>query len=135
MGKVIIYIFEGADVVGKTYLANQVSKTCNIPLVKKPFRLLDLDKDGLKTDRVELYSHFFWESLFPVGSHYPIIYDRSLLSSLVFSKIFNRKYNLDYIYDYLIGQSKKIKIFLVTADEATISERLLNGREEKFFSI
>jgi hypothetical protein len=128
----LIYIFDGPDLAGKTYLANKISELAGIPIVKKPFNLLKIQKDSLKSNDIELYTHFFWESLYPVGSYYPLIYDRSLLSSLVFSKMFNRTYPLDYVYKYL--HDEKVKIFLITADSKTLEERI-HIRDEKFFNL
>jgi len=132
----LIYIFEGSDLAGKTTKANLFHKQTKFPIIKKRFDILEdyKDKTILKKDKIELFSHFFFESIYPLGESYDFIMDRALISSLVYSKFFNRKYPVNYIYDFLLSRNQFIQIYYVYADDESIRARY-KSRGESFFSV
>lgn len=132
----MIYIFEGADLTGKSFLANAFAKKYNLPIIKKRLDLLEMDREKLKGSEIERITHFFFESIFPLGKQYDFILDRSLLSSLAFSKFFDRDYNLDYIYKFFLDPefAQYITCFFIYSPEDLFVTRLEN-RIEKFFTL
>lgn len=130
----MIHIFEGADLVGKTSLANKASSELGIPIIKKRFDVFKNLKDLLERDDIETITEMFFESIFPLGVTYDFIIDRSLLSSLVYSKYFNRKVDLDYVYKYLFTPelNEHLNITLVIANEESMKTRFID-RGEKLF--
>lgn len=131
----MITIFEGADLVGKTTLAREYSKENNLIVIKKDFIGLKT-VEFLKKETIELISKVFFNSIFPLGTRFDFILDRSLLSSLVYSTFFNRNVDNSWIHKYFLDDNYKhsIETFLVISDEKSISHRM-EIRGEILFSI
>jgi thymidylate kinase len=132
----MIWIYEGADLVGKTTLAKNFAKEHDIPLIKKRLDVFNHTTDEfLRGSNIELTTQMFFESIYPLGVKYDFVLDRGLLSSLVYSKFFNRDVKIDYIYDYLLTtKSDFLIINLITANEESIKSRL-QTRGEKIFGL
>ena len=132
----MIYIFDGSDLTGKTTLANKFAKENDIPIIKKRLDIPKLNVKGKLNDNViECYSQFFFESIYPIGTKYSFVLDRSLLSSIVYSKFFQRNYNINYVYNYLVSERNKyITMNLVIADEEFI-QKAFDKRGEQLFTV
>lgn len=132
----MLYIFEGADLSGKTYLAEGFAKEKGYPIIKKRLDILGVDKNKLKDSEIERITHFFFESIFPLAKTSNLILDRGLLSSLVFSKFFDRKYDLEYVYKYFLDEeyAKYIKCFFIYTPNSILTKRI-QIRDEKFFTL
>lgn len=132
----MIYIYEGVDMSGKSTLAKKQATETGFPIIKKRLDILNMGPDLLSSNQIELATQLFFESVFPLGQRYDFILDRGLLSSLVYSKYFNRTVSLGYVYKYLINplNSKDIKIYLITANEESLTQRFMT-RGEKLFTL
>ena len=101
-------IIDGSDNLGKTTVANLLSRRLQLPIIKMP-RTQEYFKLGL----AEEFSRFYNETLIQF-SEYSFIMDRGFPSSLVYGKKYKRDFDFSYIDN--IEQILKPKVFIFTSE-------------------
>jgi thymidylate kinase len=122
----MIVILEGADLVGKTTLANALSNRLHIP---QTGIWIDLNCPQPAVVSVSKTLRMVIQALHP-----DIIFDRSFLSEWVYSKIKNREYN--YINELIAEWEKVNDLFLIIlyANDDVLKKRF-KVRGDVHFSI
>lgn len=97
-------ILDGSDNLGKTTVANILSRKLNLPIIKMP-----RTQEYFKLNLAEEFSKFFNETLIQFNE-FSFIMDRGFPSSLVYGKKYKRKFDLSYIEN--IEKILKPKVFI-----------------------
>src|SRR3990167_10551440 len=105
--KTLHLIIDGSDNLGKTTVIDMLSKELDLPIIKMPHELHNVDIKN----HVEEFSKFFSYVVVQFRK-YPFIMDRGFTSSEVYSKVFNRGFYISYTGE--IEELLDPKIFIFT---------------------
>lgn len=117
----MIIVFEGADCLGKTTLANRVSNLLGIPVVKKDFSWVN--KEDLTGSKIEEYARVSASALMQLAGSTDFIVDRMAMSSIAYSHAYKRVTDLDWAHE-AIADADVCFVVLLSHDDEKWSQRL-----------
>lgn len=114
-----LYIFEGADLSGKSTLAKLVAKKFKIPFINRIKVTPTMFKKYIDL-KGEIETRAILQNLDFKKNDY--VADRFLLSDIIYNKIYKRKYSTQWAHDAL-KNLKHYKLFYIRAPLCEIEKR------------